>query len=194
MTQQFFDLMIDTETMGKAPDGALIQLGAVFFDYHTCTLGPRFLKNIHLATAVRDGGTLDPSTILWWLGQSDEARKVRFGGEDISDVLREFKMWAAGVCRLEDVRPWGNSNSFDLSIVRSAYERKGLEAPWYWTNERDFRTLRNHYPQVEYNPAEKGDAAHDALADAIFQAEHMFKIARSRKKVAPPVSNDITFD
>ena len=88
MTTQFFDLMIDTETAGLPPTGALLSIGAVFFDIKTQTLGPTFLRTINRATAVRDGGTLTPSTILWWLGQSDEARKgVRFGRLDIRVVL-----------------------------------------------------------------------------------------------------------
>lgn len=32
---QFFDLMIDTETAGLPPTGALLSIGACFFDLHT---------------------------------------------------------------------------------------------------------------------------------------------------------------
>ena len=179
MTTKFFDAMVDVECMGTGPNAALMQLGCVFFDLQTQTLGPRFLRNIHLATAVRDGGVIEPGTVLWWLGQSDEARKVRFNAVDIKEVLREFRLWVAGVCRFEDVRPWGNSASFDLGILGSAYKRMGVDAPWVHWNERDFRTVRNLYPSVEYDPKQKGDSAHDALADAIFQAEHLMKIKRA---------------
>ena len=181
---QFFDLMIDTETMGLPPTGALISIGAVFFDLHTCALGPTFLRTINLASAVNDGGTLTASTIMWWLGQSDEARKgVRFGGIHIRDALVQFSDWVKETCRHEDVRPWGNSSSFDLTIVGGAYDRAGIEKPWYWTNERDFRTVQNLYPDVVYDPSEKGDGAHNALADAVFQAHHLLKI-KTRRKVA----------
>lgn len=184
MTTKFFDLMLDTETAGLPPTGALLSIGAVFFDIQSQTMGPTFLRTIHLATSVRDGGTIDPSTFLWWLGQSQEARDgVRFGGQDIRKVLQEFSDWIAETCRHEDVRPWGNSNAFDLTIVGGAYKRAGLKTPWYWTNERDFRTVRNIYPAVEYNPDDKGDGAHNALVDAQFQVEHLFKIANRHKKV-----------
>lgn len=182
MTTQFFDLMIDTETAGLPPTGALMSIGAVFFDLKTQTMGPTFLRTVHLATSVRDGGTIDPSTFMWWLGQSDEARHgVRFGGQDIRKVLQDFSDWIKETCRHEDVRPWGNSNSFDLTIVGGAYKRADIKTPWYWTNERDFRTVRNLYSAVEYNPAEKGDGGHNALADAQFQVEHLFKIANRNK-------------
>lgn len=175
--------MIDTETAGKGPNGALLSIGAVFFNAQTCTLGPTFVRTIHLATAVRDGGVIDPSTFIWWLGQSDAARDaVRFGGQDIRVVLTEFSAWIAETCRVEDVRPWGNSAAFDLTKIGSAYQRADMQEPWYFTNERCFRTVRNMFPQVEYDPSEKGEGAHNALADAVFQAEHLFKIKRRNQR------------
>ena len=179
----FDDLMIDTETMGMPPDGALLSIGAVFFDLQTCTLGPTFNQTINLATAVRDGGTLTPSTIMWWLGQSQEARDaVRFSAFDIRNVLNDFSAFIAEHGSHKSVRPWGNSSGFDLTIVSSAYKRSGIAQPWYFTNERCFRTVRNMYPHVEYDPESKGKGAHNALADAVFQSEHLFKIKKRNKK------------
>ena len=96
-------------------------------------------------------------------------------------MLQEFSDWIKETCRHEDVRPWGNSNRFDLGITESAYKRAGIPAPWVHWNERDFRTVRNLYPGVEYDPSKKGDGAHDALTDAVFQINHLFAIKRSRK-------------
>lgn len=181
MTTQFFDVMVDVECMGKRPDAAVVSLGAVFFDLQTCSLGPTFLQTIHLGSAVTHGGTMDPGTVMWWLGQSDEARKgIRFDGRDIALVLGDFADFLGRTCRLADVRPWGNNDWFDIPKIESAYERLGASVPWYWTNVRDFRTVRNLNPQVEYDYKSKGDSAHNALADAIFQAEHLFKIKRSK--------------
>lgn len=182
MTTQFFDCMIDVECMGKGADAALVSLGAVFFDIRSQTMGPTFLRTIHLATAVRDGGTIDPGTVLWWLGQSQEARDgVRFNGQDIRRVLADFSDWIAETCRHEDVRPYGNSNSFDLPKIETAMQRIGMQVPWHFVNVRCFRTMRAMYPSVEYNPSDKGDGAHNALADAQFQVEHLFKIANRNK-------------
>lgn len=187
MTNQFEDCMLDVECMGKGEDAALLSIGAVFFDLKTQTMGPTFLRAINLATAVRDGGTLDPSTIMWWLGQGDEARNgVRFSTNDIRVVLTDFSAWIAETCRHADVRPWGNSASFDLPKVATAYQRAGMTAPWYWTNERCFRTVRAMYPKVEYDPSQKGDGAHNALEDAKFQVNHLFAIGNSLRKKATP--------
>lgn len=177
------DLMIDEETAGLPPTGALMSIGACFFDLQTCEIGPTFQRTINLATAVRDGGTIDASTFIWWLGQSQEARDgVRFSGLDIRSVLQDLTAFIEEHSNTRDVRPWGNSTTFDLTILAGAYSRAGMKTPWYFTNERDFRTVRNMYAAVEYDPSEKGDGAHNALEDAMFQARHLFKIKNRNKQ------------
>jgi hypothetical protein len=181
----WFDLMIDLETMGLPPDGAVVSIGACFFDLDKCEIGPTFNRTINLATAVRDGGVIHPGTVMWWLGQSEPARNsIRFGGEDIRTTLADFAAFIAEHSRVQDVRPWGNSNAFDLTIWRGAYERAGMKTPWSPFRERCFRTVRNMYPSVEYNIDDKGEGAHNALEDAIFQTKHLFKIKNRNKKNA----------
>lgn len=181
---EFHDLMIDVESAGKGTTGALMSIGATFFSYtNECVLGPTFNRVIHLSTSVRDGGTMDPSTFRWWMRQSQEARfAVAFGGDEIRDVLTDFAAFIAETSTVKDVRPWGNSPSFDMEKIRHAYKSAGMKEPWHFTNERCFRTIRNWYPQVVYDPKEKGDGNHNALADAIFQANHIFKIKNRFKK------------
>lgn len=179
---KFFDLMVDIETAGLPPNGALLSIGAAFFDLHTETIGPTFNRVIHVASSVKHGGVIDPGTFLFWLRQGDAARKsVAYGGEPIDLVLGDFAAWVDEHSRRGDVRPWGNSNSFDMTILGTAYQRLGLKAPWHWSHERDFRTVRNVNPQVEYNPDEKGEGGHNALVDALFQIEHLLKIKRARR-------------
>ncbi len=182
MTTQFFDLMCDVECLGKGEDAALVSLGAVFFDLKTQTMGPTFLRTINLATAVRDGGTMDAATVIWWMRQGDAARhSIAYNGQDIRKVLQDFSDWIKETCRHEDVRPYGNSNSFDLPKIETAMGRIGMKVPWHFINVRCFRTMRAMYPSVEYNPAEKGDGGHNALIDAQFQIAHLFKIANRNK-------------
>ena len=174
---KFYDAMMDVECMGMPPTGALIGIGCCFFDLDTETIGPTFYRSINLATSVREGGTIDPATVMFWLTQSDAARNaVRYNTQDIRKVLGDFSDWIAETCRHEDVRMYGNSSGFDCTLVDGAYKRMGMKAPWHFSRERCFRTVRNLYPSVKYDPAEKGDNAHNALADAVFQAEHLFRI------------------
>jgi hypothetical protein len=180
---QWFDLMIDLETMGLPPDGAVVSVGAAFFNLDTCTLGPTFNRVVNLATAVRDGGTLNPGTVMWWLGQSQAARdSIRFSGEDIRTTLIDLGGFITEHSRSQDVRVWGNGSDFDLTLLNSAYLRSGIKTPWSPFKTRCFRTVRNMYPAVVYDTDDKGEGAHNALADAIFQAKHLFKI--KQRKVA----------
>ncbi|WP_313330724.1 3'-5' exonuclease [Comamonas sp.] len=182
---EFNDLMIDIETAGLPPNGALMAIGAVFFDLQNCSVGPTFSRTIHVGSSVQHGGVIDPGTFLFWLRQGDEARKsVAYNGQPVDQVLSEFSAWILSTCRHEDVRPWGNSNSFDLSILGGAYARLGLKAPWHFSKERDFRTVRNLHSHVEYDPSAKGEGAHNALTDAVFQVQHLFKIKQARTKAA----------
>jgi hypothetical protein len=109
---------------------------------------------------------------------------VRFSGEDIRTTLADFAAFIQEHSRVQDVRPWGNGSSFDLTIINSTYLRCEMKTPWSPFKERCFRTVRSMYPSVVYNTDEKGTGAHNALADAIFQAKHLFKIKESRARKA----------
>ena len=176
------NLQIDLETFGLPPTGAIVSIGACFFDMEKQEIGPTFSKNINLATAVRDGGVIEPGTVMFWMRQPDKARLNAINDSyDNCQVLREFREFIQKHSREQDVVPWGNGASFDLTLLGSAYKRIGENAPWRYFNERCFRTLRNAFPSIEYNPDDKGDDAHTALADAIFQAKHLFKIKNRNK-------------
>ena len=70
---------------------------------------------------------------------------------------------------------WGNGAAFDNVILRTAYERLGLKAPWNFWDDRCFRTVKALHPEVEYV---KSGAAHNALDDAKNQALYLMKVLR----------------
>jgi hypothetical protein len=182
-----YDAMCDIETMGTDNDAAIVSVAVTMFDVASETIGASFVKNIHLASAMYHGGTTSAGTIMFWLRQGDAVRNpIWQGGEDIRDVFRDLAIWLGNQCGRNEqgipkVRMWGNSARFDLGIVESAYKRAQIPVPWYWSNERCFRTVRNLNPQVVYDIAEKGSGAHDPLVDCKFQIEHLFKIKRARR-------------
>ncbi|ENI5133977.1 3'-5' exoribonuclease, partial [Escherichia coli] len=114
-------LMIDLETMGKNPDAPIASIGAVFFDPQTGEQGPEFSKIIDMGTC---GGTVDISTIEWWLQRSGEARAAiladRIPLDDALLQLREFIDENSGEFF---VQVWGNGANFDNVILRRSYER-----------------------------------------------------------------------
>ena len=67
-------VMLDLETMGTGPTAAITAIGAVAFSVEA-GITDTFYKKVDLESSVRNGGTMDPGTVIWWLGQSDAARK-----------------------------------------------------------------------------------------------------------------------
>lgn len=174
------DVMIDTETMGTGPDGALMSIGAVFFDESSGQMGAEFYRNIHLATAVAAGAEMDASTVLWWLSQSEEARMaLRMSAEPIGEVLPAFADWLRRHGPGDaDLRVWGNSPAFDCVKIERAMGRLGIATPWKFWNERCYRTVRERAPSVELDERQ---GLHNALEDAKYQARHLLKIAAARR-------------
>ena len=88
------EIMLDLETMGTGPDAAIIAIAAVEFDRETGKLGREFYEVVDLASAMAAGSTVEASTILWWMQQSDEARgEFRRAGIEIREALIRFAVW-----------------------------------------------------------------------------------------------------
>ena len=68
------NIMLDLETMGSGPRAAIVSIGAVFFDLQTGELGAEFEVAVDLRESVKFG-EMNADTVLWWLEQSDEARR-----------------------------------------------------------------------------------------------------------------------
>lgn len=168
-------VMLDVETMGVRTNASIMAIGACYFDPSTGQIGDTFHEQVSIAT----NGVLDASTVIWWMGQSDEARsKFRCNGtcKDINTVLREFSMFLLPCAQ---VQVWGNGAAFDNVIIRSAYEYIGCPAPWKHWNDRDVRTVVELGEQMGFDPKRSmpfEGVKHDALADAIHQARYVSAI------------------
>lgn len=174
------NVMLDLETMGTSTDAAIIAIGACEFDIKTQEVGEKFYHVVDLQSSVDAGLTLDASTVIWWMKQSDQARKeFQCEGINLSRALVEFTHWIGEGAK--DVKIWGNGAAFDNAILSTAYRKCKLIQPWSFWNDRCYRTQKADYPDVKMQ--RKGDH-HNALDDAISQAEHLIAIAESRHWVA----------
>nr|HAU9189492.1 exonuclease [Escherichia coli] len=170
-------LMIDLEAMGKNPDAPIASIGAVFFDPQTGEQGPEFSKIIDMGTC---GGTVDISTIEWWLQRSGEARAAiladRIPLDDALLQLREFIDENSGEFF---VQVWGNGANFDNVILRRSYERQEIPCPWRYTNDRDVRTMVALGLVMDFdarNVTTFEGERHNALHDARYQAKYVSAI------------------
>lgn len=179
----FVHVMVDLETMGKKSDAPIVSIGAVIFDPETGFLGETFYKVVSLESAVSWGAEIDPSTVIWWMKQSSEARSeiANDNAIQLDDALLQFSEFVfeniPGGC--ETAQIWGNGATFDNTILRSSFERACLECPWDYRNDRDVRTM------VELGKAIGFDAKtsipfegerHNALAYAQHQARYVSAI------------------
>lgn len=155
-------VMVDIETLGLETGSAIISIGAVEFDRH----GPKdsFSKSVDLESCQKAGLEIDAGTLDWWLHQGEVAKEQLTGGEELANVLSDFRDWyiAHG---FDEV--WANSPSFDCEMLEYAYSAVGQSEPWHFQDERDFRTVRS-LPIA--NNIEQDGVGHDALDDAIYQA------------------------
>lgn len=145
-------LMVDIETLGNKPGAVILSISAVQFDLETGYIGKEFHVDIDPESCVNMGLNMDVSTVMWWMGQSDEARKkiveptkVRVS---LGAALAEFTRWCAFTYQGKDFQIWGNSNRFDLGLLARAYDVLDLPYPWNHRLERDVRTLVSFAPEV----------------------------------------------
>lgn len=170
-------IQIDIETMGHKPGSAIIAIGAAQFDLKTGEVGKKFYVNISLQSCIDAGLSMDASTVLWWMDQSDEAREsLKKMQVSLEVALNSFEAWMEDINSI-DCEIWANSPSFDLNLLDFAFNKLGIKTPWFYWQERDCRTL------VALNPELKkqiiNDLPHDALSDCLYQIKYCTAIYNS---------------
>jgi hypothetical protein len=166
------NIMLDLETMGTCPDAAIIAIGAVSFGKNF--IESRFYEVIDLDSCVDGGGIMEASTVLWWLVQNDAARKaITSEGVSLLTGLQHFNAWCATLGDKKDLLVWGNGSDFDNVLLNATYARLGMALPWYYYNNRCYRTIKNLYPDIKITRA---GTKHNALNDAENQANHLMDI------------------
>lgn len=168
--------MIDLETMSTAKDAAIVSIGAVCFDIDDGTIGDTFYRVVNLKSSIRGGGKVDGDTMIWWLGQGDDARKALVGDDSvlIESALKQFSEWFR---EKPVVGLWGNGSDFDNVVLENAYHRLSWTPPWTYTMNRCYRTIAALFPEITRETFRSvKETHHNALDDAIVQARHLCAI------------------
>ena len=166
------NIMIDLETLGTTADAAILSIGAVRFDLDTGLLDDTFYRVVSFDS--QPNRVLSRDTLAWWMEQSPEAAAVFTHKPKLSlpDTLRDFAGW---VRSLGSVHAWSNGADFDLPMLTHAFEQCGIKQPWPPYHGRCYRTYKN-LPGARSVTVHRTGAHHNALDDAIYQAEHVCKI------------------
>lgn len=173
------DLMIDLETLGTSSKAVVISLGAVFFDPAKGVLGPSFYQALTVQDQMKAGREVSPDTLKWWFSQSGAAQKVfHEKATPTHEVLNVFGQWFKANGKSASV--WGNGSSFDISILEDLYRQYEFAVPWNFTKVMDLRTFKRFVGGNE--PIKKSGTAHNALQDAINQANYVLIHAPAAKR------------
>lgn len=203
-------VMLDLETTGTAPGCAILSIGAVGFDPATGQTDAQwnneneveggFYKVVSRAdqrcySALHE----NEETIKWWARQDPVARKVLqepVGGpfDELENELEAMRAAGAalGALMLVDaleelnsflgqyraVKVWGNGADFDNAILAALYHATGVKQGWGAWNGRCYRTFKAQTPEIKL---QRRGTYHNAVADAMCQAEHALEICRFRR-------------
>lgn len=160
------NIMLDIETLGTNPGCVVLSIGAVEFD--ESNIGKTFHVHIDVESCVAQGLTIEPRTVMWWMEQSDDARKaILTQGVKLEEALELFSK----AFNWKDKRVWCNGASFDFPILKALFEATGRKLPWAYYHEMDFRTIKNFFSKKQFEEMRvRPRTAHDGLEDAAAQA------------------------
>lgn len=163
-------LSIDIETLSSKSDAAIIAIGACTFDHESIHDRLEILINPAWTLGHRSLETWD-----WWQQQDDAIRINMFGGKLTPwDAAVLFEEWLKALPPVTEI--WANPPSFDITIIRNWYLAMGsnaMDKTLPFRNERDYRTVKAIAKSRGWkdSPEKEGRRRHEALDDAIAQAE-----------------------
>jgi hypothetical protein len=171
------DIMIDLETLDVLPTATILTIGAVKFDPFGDELSDPQMEKLYIKVDVdscdRIGATISQSTLDWWAKQSAEAQADAFdpnGRIPVEEALTQLYKFCWGGKRV-----WSHGVGFDLIILENYFRKIEKAIPWSFWEMRDTRTLFD----IGINPNRATVTAHNALADAVDQAQGVQKVYRT---------------
>ena len=153
---------LDLETLALSLDAVIVAIGAVWWLEGDApgTFRGTFQFRINLD---QPGRRIDPATVVWWMGQSDEARAGTFGDAQatLDEVRADLRSW---LNTIGDPLVWTNDPSFDAAMLK---DKQG-NAPWYFRNTRCCRTAAEYVTKEEYEAlrAQLHTVGHSPVDDA----------------------------
>ncbi|MDD5708324.1 MAG: 3'-5' exoribonuclease [Kiritimatiellae bacterium] len=187
MNMDGWHVMVDLETLGRKPGCVIHEIGVVAFQVRNGRVGSfdanepksalEWLHLVDIESCQSDGLTIDAATLKWallakrdLLGAPDERRLDLREALELLDVDVQAVRRASG----NKLSIWGNGASFDMPILEAAYKVVGRTPPWFYWEERCFRTFAALYADLV--PWDAKAAEHGALADARRQVAHIAQV------------------
>lgn len=163
---------IDLETMGNGPTSAIIAIGCACFSPDTHGIAT-FYTNVDLEDSMKQGLTVDASTIMWWMNQDVKARLALQG--DRVPLKKALEMLAAFLRSHTSKRAvcWTHA-TFDAPILDNARRAVGVPMFTHYRAQRDIRTLVDMTSSLYGMEDDEFEGTpHNALDDAVHQARYI---------------------
>lgn len=161
--------MLDLETLDTSPTSVVLTFGAVKFSEYNDE-DPSDASAIYLRLNIDEqtslGRTINPDTLEWWGKQSAEAQAEAFAEDNrisLENFTSQLNKYIVGCDKI-----WAQGTTFDIVILENLYRMLGKPIPWAYWQIRDSRTL---FDLGDDSIKKKNASAHNALADAYFQAK-----------------------
>lgn len=180
--KRFGSVMVDIETMSKGSKASIVSIGAVEFNMNTGETGKEFYTNVSLQSCIEKGLRVDGDTVMWWMQQSDEARKaLMVDAKPLFEAMAGFTEFLED-CDIKKCQIYGNGPKFDLGILTDAYEVCGGDVPWNFWDERCVRTISMFLPH-EKGMTKFAGTAHNAIDDCHHQIKYCTQIWKKKNNL-----------
>lgn len=174
-------IMIDLETLGTTADAVILSIGAVRFDLDSGTVADpngsySFYQELDILSQHNHQRRISASTLAWWMSQPKEAQAVFNNDTDKSSLGKSLYNLSDWVQQGTD-KPlvWSNGADFDLPMLAHAYTQLDIALPWAAYSGRCYRTYKN-LPGARAVKVPRLGQHHNALDDAMYQAQHLCAI------------------
>ena len=173
-------VMLDIETMGYRTRSVILTFGAMKFDPRKIEVEPHtpFYHRLDVDSQLALERTTDESTMDWWMQQAEDVREEAMGEDNRTELMtfcKDLNKYLVGVDEI-----WAHGTTFDIVMVESLFRDLGMPTPWSYGKVCDSRTLFTQFG----DPRDKNaDQAHNALADAYYQAVAVQKVLAKYPRV-----------
>lgn len=173
-SENIIRISIDLETMSLENNAAIVQIGACTIDDPSSVDIHMFNMYINPESSERAGLHVDKGTMEWWSKQDESIRQRVFSGtQSIEFALTSFTGWIGTLCDQDFSRiRFYSKGAEDIIWLKSAFYATHGAWPFHYRSPQNLRTLIDAMDFAGVTvPTFLNDTPHDALADAVAQAQ-----------------------